>query len=814
MKRLHSFPALTIATLFSFGILIGKKIDLPTAFLFAIATTCVVVAIIYLVRTRTRKDDSIALSICLLVLILSVGAFKISVDSDSSSSSTIRTTGLVEVTGRVIEPPTRFNARTRFTLKALVISDSGEARSIETNTLVTVTRRKRDSVEVVFPYGSIVRLKGQIGRPSAERNPGEFDARKYYEAQGVSFVMRVKGYENIAVIDSNSIDNAYTWLMKRVVVPVRSYMLALIDQTVGGEEGELLKGIYIGERGGIPFATRTAFANSGISHILAVSGSNVIVVLLFCSILFNLLRMPRSLSIVLTLAAILFYMLLTGSQPPIVRATVMAFVFQLGKLLGEKSNGLNSLGVSALLILGYDARQFFDVGFQLSFAAVLSLVYLYPIAVSWLPSFRRGSWWRKLIDYSAKLVVATFVATVGTLPMIAVYFGRVSIVGLLTNVLVVPLVGASVVLGFISSLTGWASLFVADAFAATNQWLLTGCLWIAELSGGLSWAYVETLQFKSIHSLPFYALLGFAFHIQLKRVAVKFLLLFLASLNLLLIVPDSAFEKSSKGMLRVSFIDVGQGDAALVEFPTGKTMLIDAGPKSAEYDAGERIVTPFLLRRGIAKLDYVVASHPHADHIGGLPYVFPRFDVGELIESGQPARDPIYLDYMQAARDGNCRQTRARAGLQPIVIDGARWYFIYPTETIIDADTTHADQNLNNTSVVVKLTYGETSILFAGDTERDAEEEMVKMFGSVLRSSILKVGHHGSNTSSSQEFLDAVNPTYAIVSVGLNNKFNHPSEDVLQRLALMGVETLRTDEEGAIIFESDGKIFQRVIWRE
>lgn len=804
---IHTVPALVAAVFLAIGIVGGKYLHVELWLCVVAGVSALGLCSLYLVHSKLS-----AIVLFLPFLLILVGAAKYRFDA--TATTPLHESHLkkhITVVGKILESSATLENRTRFLLQLEMVRDS--ALAAKPSVLVTVVRQRKDSVEVPLRYGNRIRLTGQLYRPSAERNPGEFNSRAYYEAQGIALMMRVRGYRNVAILDSTFSGGFFDWTMRAVVLPVRAYILALIDSTVRGEEGELLKGVFIGERGGIPYSTRLAFTNSGIAHILAVSGSNVVVVFAFLTTLFALLRIPRNANIVLTAFGLLFYMLLTGSQPPIVRATIMALVMMGGKLLGEKSNALNSLGVAALIIFFYDARQLFDVGFQLSFLAVFSLAYFYPIARKWLPRFEQPKIHEKLFVGALELVLVTFVATVGTLPLIAIYFGRVSIVGLLSNVIVVPLVGANVVLGFVSSLFGWFSFFIADVFAALNWVLLRLCLWIAKFSGSLSWAYIDTLQFRYIHTIPFYLGLLILFHLHLRNFARKAFIGFVASLNLLFLPATTSFDKSIEQKLRVSFIDVGQGDGALIEFPNGQTMLIDAGMKADEYDAGERIITPFLKRRGISTIDYFVASHPHGDHIGGAPFVFREFAVREVMESGQPAKDSVYLEYASAIRNEKCKLKTIRAGDSALTIGGAKLYFLYPTDTFIDEDTSHAHENLNNTSVVVKLCFGETSILFTGDAEREAEEEMVRLHGSFLESTILKLGHHGSRTSSTEEFVNLVKPQYAIVSCGLNNKFNHPSDEVVERLRALNVETLRTDEEGAIIFETDGNNFERIEWR-
>ncbi len=809
----HTLPALVAALIFAAGIVLGRISTIPLWLLFSSA--CASLLSVLVLVLAGNKRASLFVTFALTLLAVSLGSIKIRLDDASSDilpSDIIRRP--VTVTGTILDPYMPLGNRSQF-LFALdeLIPERNPGLKVEATVLVTVTRQKKDTIATPFRYGDRVTLKGQMYRPTAERNPGEFNARAYYEAQGISYLMRVRGHSNVAILDSTFRGDIFDGLMKYVVLPLRVYILTLIDGTIGGEEGELLKGILIGERSGLPFSTRTAFVNSGIAHILAVSGSNVVVVYAFFAMFFSLLRIPRTPALLLNCLMLVLYMLLTGSQPPIVRATIMGLVVLLGKLSGGRSNSLNAIGVAALGILAWDARQLYDVGFQLSFAAVVSIIYFYPIVNAWILRLAGESWWRKGVVASVQISAVTLVATLGTLPLTAVYFGKVSVVGLLTNIFVLPLVGFSVSLGFVSTLFGFWAYSVAEVFAAVNYLLLWLILEMAKYSGNVSWAYIETLNFKPVHSIPFYLVTLLLFHLRMRKVARVLGVLLLGSLNLFLVVPPGRLDLLPPDRLRVSFIDVGQGDAALVEFPGGRTMLIDAGMRSEEYDAGEHIVVPFLKRRGIRVLDWVVASHPHADHIGGMLHVFEKLEVKEVIESGQPARDSVFIRYRYAIEQEGAVVRHARAFDSALTINGVRLYFLYPTHNAVTQDTFFTSLNLNNTSVVVKLSYGETSWLFTGDLEQEGEADVVSLFGPFLKADVLKVGHHGSKTSSTDQFLQHVRPKYAVISAGRNNKFNHPSESVVQRLQEIDAEVLRTDEEGAIVFESDGKEIERVMWR-
>jgi competence protein ComEC len=361
-------------------------------------------------------------------------------------------------------------------------------------------------------------------------------------------------------------------------------------------------------------------------------------------------------------------------------------------------------------------------------------------------------------------------------------------------------------------LFGWVAP-LAESFAAVNALLLRAILEIANFSGTLSWSYVETLRFTPVHAVPFYLALLWFFHASARRRSRVFFVLLVCSLMMVLVVPEARVDVLPADRLRVSFIDVGQGDAALIEFPGGRSMLIDAGMWSEEFDAGRQIVVPFLKRRGITTLDWFVASHPHADHIGGAASVFESLNVHAVLESGHAVQDPVYLRYRQAMETEQSSVLNASQFDTALVMNGAKVYVLYPQVDKPAGDSSMLYTNLNNISVVVRLVFGETSFLFVGDLEREGEAELVRLFGKFLGSDVLKVGHHGSNTSSTPDLLECVQPRYAVISVGRNNKFRHPSEEVIERLQTLGAEVLRTDEEGAIVFETDGKTLERIMWR-
>ena len=285
---------------------------------------------------------------------------------------------------------------------------------------------------------------------------------------------------------------------------------------------------------------------------------------------------------------------------------------------------------------------------------------------------------------------------------------------------------------------------------------------------------------------------------KLKIEFSKSLAMFL--LGLLVFASILQFASAAQKDLIVTVMDVGQGDSILIEAPSGKNVLIDGGSSGKNGYITKRIVLPTLRKKGINKLDCVILTHPHEDHVGGLPYVLEKIETDLVLDSGQVHTSPAYYRFLQVIERKNVPYRIARAGQVLDLGEGVIGYILHPSEPMMVG----TNSNLDNNSVVLKVVYNKTVFLFTGDLQREGEDKILSS-GCNVKSNILKVGHHGSRTSTTDEFLRAVDPEYAVVSVGAKNKYGHPSKSVLERLNGFGVMVFRTDLDGAVIFKSDGE---------
>ena len=673
-------------------------------------------------------------------------------------------------------------------------------------------------------YGKHITLTGILRQPQGKRNPGGFDYSAYLARKDVIGIIDAKGFLQIGEQGG--------MLPLRWIEALRIRTEGVIDAVYTEPETEqhrlepslhaqLLKGILLGKRSDLPTETLDIFRNSGTFHVLAVSGLHVGLVAMFCYLGFSIFLFPHKLRYLLTIIAVLIYACLIGFRPSVFRASLMTILFLVAKLIDRDADLFNVLGFAALVLLLLNPFQLWDVGFQLSFVAVTAIVYFVPkmerpFRRLWESTddslLSRGvnltNFQNATLKWLVRSYLVTIAAQIGTTPLIAYYFFRAYPLGIVVGPFAVGLVLFIVALGMVSVCVGMIWLPLANLFALLNNIIIFIFLGLIG-AFGQAWAVMKlTPPTFGIFILYIGVCLGVA---HWRFVYHRWRIASLIGLSVVAIwIWDAAFHERGR-LLEVVTLDVGQGDAAVIRFPDNRTVLIDGGiqrayydekrQKMVDYDVGKRVIEPYLDAHGIRKLDMVVLTHPDLDHGGGLGHILQHFEVSRILGiSDVPLNSEIHQRLRAIAKARDIPYTFPYAGKLELT----------PTATLnilhpIDAASTNLlDDDKNDDSLVMKLTYGEIDVLFTGDIGKDAEARIVAS-GQDLRSEVLKVPHHGSGTSSSAPFIDAVQPLCAIFSLGEDNPYQLPHEDVVARYQSRGCLQLRTDQAAAITVRTDGR---------
>ncbi|MBU1026926.1 MAG: DNA internalization-related competence protein ComEC/Rec2, partial [Candidatus Margulisbacteria bacterium] len=488
------------------------------------------------------------------------------------------------------------------------------------------------------------------------------------------------------------------------------------------------------------------------------------------------------------------YALMTGFGPSILRAAIMAEIMLIGLLFEREKEIYTSLAISALIILLYNPKYLFEVGFQLSFGATWSLVYVAPVIAERLKTF--------LPKFLPGLISASIAPVLFSVPVTLFHFSETSLVGVVTNILLLPWVGVIVILGFVSTLLGTIFLPLGELINGANLILIWTADCLISFLGGLPFAQVFLAPPKLPVILGYYiCLIGLTEVLRRRKFprVDKFRITVAVLFVSTVFFWNIAFSDNQSGLI-ITVLDVGQGDSILIESPAKKRILVDG----SEAKMGEGVILPFLRKKGITSLDLVILTHPHEDHVGGLPAVLDEIKVESVLEPAFSCQSQSYKRFLSLIKKNKIKYHVGRAGQTLNFGGGVKAEILHPSLPFL----IETNSDANNVSIVFRLMYKNFTMMFTGDNEHEGEERILAVFPEAsLASTILKLGHHGSGTSTSIPFLGAVSPKVGIISCGKHNKFRHPHKQTLEKLKSRNIKLYRTDEDGAIVIRTDGKTF-------
>ncbi|HWQ30937.1 MAG TPA: DNA internalization-related competence protein ComEC/Rec2, partial [Negativicutes bacterium] len=635
----------------------------------------------------------------------------------------------------------------------------------------------------IFQFGDKVRVDGALSGISGIRNPGDFDYRMYYKSRGIGGMITAA---KIKLLESGSAGFAETLLYRS-----REKVRDTINKALPPGEAAMLVGIITGDKTDIAEDTRASYVKTGLSHILSVSGLHVGFLMLLVTYILKPLKLgDKAQGFVIMLTAA-YYVLMIGAPLPAVRSLAMLAVLLMGKALGRGYDLLASVSFAALLILLFKPLAIYDPGFVISFGAMYSIAVLYPASYNLLrraPSGIRGS------------LALSISVWLGLAPVLAWYFNYISIISLVINMAAVPLAFLITLAGFCGVLVGMVSSAAAVYVFSVDYYLIKLLTFMTVKAAALPFAGFSIPTLPPYGYIIYYLGLGLLYA---STVTAYVRIYFGRLVSGYMVIVAAAFLIYSfpSQEMKLVFLDVGQGDSCCIITPGKQVVLVDGGGSSGSgefyYDVGGKITLPALLHQGVWRIDTVVVSHMHDDHMEGLLKVLEGLPVKRIIiprvSAGEGNISKHSRELLELCTRKGVRIYRLGKGDSIGLDGGVRLDFLLPGSVAME------DENQN--SLVGLLTYGRFKTLLSGDIGSIMEACLAQ---EAIASSILKVPHHGSATSSSAEFLGAVKPYISIVSVG-NNNFGHPAPETVKRLDAYSGKVYRTDEAGAVTITTDGE---------
>ena len=789
------------------GVFLGSKLNLPLLTLFSGLIPLALIPFL-----PGSKKTLLVAGLCLFALFGGGLHFPSSLPpADEHSLCFYNDTGIVEIQGMVAEEPDIRDKYCLLTFSAGEIIADGARKEISGKALVRIPQYP------AYHYGDVLKIMGKLETPPQFE---DFDYASYLADRGIYSVMYYPGVELL--------DRGQGLKPLQLIHSLRERLAASLAKALPEPQGSLAQAILLGLRGNIPDSLYEAFSRTGTAHLLAISGLHIsIIIAMFLSFGILVFGRRRSIYIWLTLAITWLYVLLAGMHPPIIRAAIMGSLFLIAEYLGRQRSAIIALAFAAAVMVGVKPYILWTVSFQLSYLAMAGLIVLYPYFQAWGRKgvvFLFGT--KEKILAAGNTITDGFAATLSAIvavgPLIAYNFGIVSLVALPATFFSLPALPFIIVTSALVAFVGLLASLAAQILGWLAWLFLSYLVFVVQGFDALPHSSLEVATVSTWHVWGYYAILaGVIALLSCRKHIVDFSSRLVSGIKKategipkprlgfspkwlilpLLIVAILVWAvalTTPDDKLHVSFLDVGQGDAILIQTPNGQDILIDGGPDSQKINLELSKKLPFWDRT----IDLVVCTQPQADHVTGLVEVLQRYKVKQVLEPGVSYNSSIYLEWRRLIEDKEIEHNVARARQEIDLGSGIEVEVLNPPVGLFE-ETSH---DVDNNGVVLRLTWGKVSFLFTADIREEAEFELSGQRTN-LKSTVLKVAHHGSRTSTTSQFLAAVNPEVAVISVGADNTFGHPSPEVMERLVnRLGEDNVyRTDEDGTIEFITDGE---------
>jgi competence protein ComEC len=799
-------PLIYLSCAWIAGIFIGASVPLHPA---TVLIGLIPLPLLFWFRRQRRVI--ILTSLCVIAFLGGALYFQSSLPAnDATSLQFYNERGAVEIKGVVDTEPEVRDRASHLRLAASEIKLNGGWQPVSGTVLLLVPRYP------AYEYGDQLRVTGHLETPP---QLDDFDYRSYLAHQGIHSTMIYPDIEKLG--------GGHGSKPRQLLYALRSRLSQSLAEILPEPQASLAQGIVLGNRSMIPDSLETAFSHSGTAHLLAISGLHLgILTVMLIALGIRLFGRRHYIYVWLALVIIWLYALITGMHPPVTRAVIMASLFLAAELLGRQRSAITALTFAAAIMVGLNPQILWQASFQMSFLAMTGLIFIFPpLQAAGKKAVKATLGEDGAAVSAASMAIDSLSASLGAIlavwPLIAYYFGIISFSGPLATFCALPALPGIILTGALAGGIGIIALPLAQVIGWLAWLFLSYLLLLVNIFASLPWAFTETGPISAGVIGGYYLALALALWLNShrqqagtivagarhwlspgttgtgtasSRLPVKWVIPPLLIVAILVSITAATMPDDR---LRVSFIDVGEGDAILIQ-RGNQQVLVDGGPSPQALALALGQAMPFWDRT----IELVVLTHPHADHLSGLLAILPRYRVEQAIYPELYYESPQYDEWLSLIAVRNVKATTAQAGQRinlgsDVVID-----VLNPKQPPLSG----TESDIDNNGVVLRLSTSRVSFLLTADIFREAEFELIHGPTS-LKSTVLKAAHHGADTSTSAEFLAATNPQIAVISVGDDNRFGHPSPQVVQRLEQkLGPENIyRTDCHGTIEFTTDGE---------
>ena len=631
---------------------------------------------------------------------------------------------------------------------------------------------KSDNID----YGDIIETVAHLRQYNGVSNPGGFDYREYMKSRKIYG----SGFTKTPV---KVIGSEKRW-WNEFIIKSRNFLTDRIENRIPLDKG-FFKAIIIGDKSELT-EMRDSMNKAGLSHLLAVSGLHVGIISLIILIIVSIIVPFRNLVRIITMLILILFAAICGWSPSVTRAGIMISLYLLGKILSKPVSGSNNLIISALIITLINPNQLFSIGFQLSFLAVYTLIVILPDLCRKVGSYIRI----KILNGIVQLLLVTIILSVYLGPITMYYFHQFNLNGIVGNLVGIPILGLILPLALLIIFLPFGGLLLKCYVNALNILMLIFKKWVSFVSELP--LHFDFISLKFWQLIVFYGIL-LLFPAALKKYGGKSVVL--RGMIFLIMIPS--FISNTSNILTCTFFDCGLGDMVLLEMPEKSTVMVDCGPPSHAAGSFKKSALPYLQEEGLKTIDYLVITHAHNDHYGGFSDLLINCNLQNIIITDEFQNRKIWPDFLlQLEEEGTNIIT---------ISDTTHFTFDDVKLTVLHPDKMYANDNINNVSIVIRLDYNDFSLLLNGDLEEEGEHYLLDKYADFIPVDITKVGHHGSKTSSSDEYLKTIDPMLAFIPAPVKNRFGFPHESTLEKYAYLGENLIIAGRDGALILTTNGK---------